>query len=388
MIRSPYSRLEAPVVTPHRSIRLTMVIAVGALVGLLAATPTLAATGWERVPTVHAGGSHGQDFLSDVAVDTSGKALAVGSYRDAGDYGHSLLTEWDGAAWHQLPSPNPGGIGPDSSNSLKAVSVARDGTAFAVGYWWSASNSGPLILRRHNGTWTRDFVGSPNTELFGVNAVSADEAWAVGSESYRAVTFHWNGTKWTKVPAPYPGGTVSLWNVVELSTHDVWADGYRENGDDPSTVFLVHWDGHAWSRVKHLHVQGFLNGIAARNAHDIWAVGNNGEAKGSAPVALHYDGQAWTATEPRRGGADAESAFNAVVAVGQNKLWAVGVKYTPHRQRALIEQWDGSAWTIVPTPDLGSPPPSYSGLVGVAAGGGDLWAVGFAGAYGLTLRRG
>src|SRR5262249_9723894 len=157
--------------------------------------------------------------------------------------------------------PNPGGIGADSSNSLKAVTVAADGSLFAVGYWWNPSKSGPYLMRRHDGAWTRDFVSSPLTELFGVNALSANEAWAVGSESSRAVTCRWNGSTWTKVPAPYPGGHVSLWNVVELSSHDVWADGYRENGDDPPEVYLVHWDGHAWSRVKHLHVQGFLNGI-------------------------------------------------------------------------------------------------------------------------------
>lgn len=59
------------------------------------------------------------------------------------------------------------------------------------------------------GTWS--IVSSPNPPgddtLFAVTAISAHDAWAVGSfnqqsPSPQTLTAHWNGTSWSLIPSP------------------------------------------------------------------------------------------------------------------------------------------------------------------------------------------
>jgi len=52
--------------------------------------------------------------------------------------------------------------------------------------------------------------------------------------------------------------------------------------------------------------------------------------------------------------------------------------------RTFTEHWDGTAWTVVPSPN---PSPEYDYLVGAAGfAGGDVWAVGAADENTLTMR--
>jgi hypothetical protein len=375
----------------HRLARnVVLPIGITFALALPSANTAFASTGWEEIPTVHVGGAHGQDFLSGVAVSSTGGAFAVGEFLDASDQSHSLMLQWNGSAWHQVSTPNPGGISGQSTNALEAAAAASDGSVYAVGKWWSASASGPFLMRRQNGSWVRDAVASPYTELYGVSALNASEAWAVGNDHYRATSFHWNGSTWTKVSVPYPGGTVGLAGVVEISAHDVWAAGSVENGDGPFSPFLVHWDGHSWTRATHIHVQGALNGITARNTHDVWAVGGSGFGPGEVPIALHFNGQSWAATSPVRIlGGDANTSLAGAAVVGKHKVWAVGEwdRDTQVGTHALIEQWDGSSWSRVTVPALDPSELNDRVLTAIAQGGGNLWAVGYGGANGLTLRR-
>jgi hypothetical protein len=53
---------------------------------------------------------------------------------------------------------------------------------------------------------------------------------------------HWNGTRWTGVASPNPGG--SFLNAVSaLSPSDAWAVGYDNTG-----TLILHWDGTSWTQ--------------------------------------------------------------------------------------------------------------------------------------------
>lgn len=176
-----------------------------------------------------------QGVLNGVSAVSSTDVWAVGG---------SLILHWNGSAWAKVPDPNP-----NSTSNLSAVSARSPSEAWAVGsYCTSGCNSGSRVfqalLLRWNGTaWTRvvspEPRGAVSSFLQGVSVHSPSDAWAVGyyCASAPCYTFgpavlhtlilHWNGTRWTVVRSPDPGGTngSSLNAVSALSTSNAWAFG-------------------------------------------------------------------------------------------------------------------------------------------------------------------
>src|SRR5581483_2701034 len=81
----------------------------------------------------------------------------------------------------------------------------------------------------------------------------------------------------------------------------------------------------------------------------------------------HWNGTAWsvvtTDTMP--------SSLMAVAAIATNDVWAVGQRGT----QTLTEHWDGITWSVVPSPNGGTLNDGLSGVSAVTSA--DLWAVGF-----------
>jgi hypothetical protein len=134
--------------------------------------------------------------------------------------------------------------------------------------------------------------------------------------------------------------------------------------------------------------------VAATSRSNAWAVGDyEGASTGLLTLILRWSGKAkaWVqvpSPNPAGSGGAAVSSLRGVAALSRADAWAVGVANSgPSGQRnTVIEHWDGTAWTVV-----GSPDPSRAGCVhdelfGVAASPAATWAVGdYCGAP-LTLR--
>jgi hypothetical protein len=70
--------------------------------------------------------------------------------------------------------------------------------------------------------------------------------------------------------------------------------------------------------------------------------------------------------------------LHSISALAENDVWAVGVSYNTERtlSSSLIEHWNGSRWSVVPSPN---PSSTLNILYGVAAvAPNDVWAVGYA----------
>jgi hypothetical protein len=106
-----------------------------------------------------------------------------------------------------------------------------------------------VVLRYENGVWTS--VAAPpvtvTTEVFGLSAVSANEAWTVGTDygaDLKVVIAHYVNGAWSLWPKTFAGN--SYQSITMFSPTDGWA-AYDSN-DSLGTV-LLHYDGSAWAPV-------------------------------------------------------------------------------------------------------------------------------------------
>jgi hypothetical protein len=204
-------------------------------------------TAWKQVTSPTAAG--GAD-LSGVAAVSATSAWAVGS-ANPGPTTRTLILRWNGTVWKHVPSPSPQAPNPDS---LRGVAAGATGRAWAVGCTDCATPSSfnePLIEGWNGATWAQipsSGLGAPGGILAGVAAVSATSAWAVGatvngvgaSAVYKTLIARWNGAKWTSVPSP--AGVGVLFGVTAVSASSAWAVGNARAGK----TLIERWNGTAW----------------------------------------------------------------------------------------------------------------------------------------------
>lgn len=182
-------------------------------------------------------------------------------------------------------------------------------------------------------------------------------------------------------PSPNPGGPapfLGLFGVSALSTRDVWTVGYYVKTDQSDFLSLIeHWNGQRWSTVAGAGAapHGVLYAVAAVSPGDVWAVGSRELNSASSPATLieHWNGSAWSVV-PSPGMA---GLLDGLAVGSSTDIWAVGFRKIDNGARpekTLVEHWDGTRWQIVPSP---SPTAFGDGLAGVTvAGPDDVWATG------------
>ncbi len=193
---------------------------------------------------------------------------------------------------------------------------------------------------------------------------------------------------WSVVQSPNatPGNN-ELHAVASVSANDVWAVGTSENTLGNDQTLTLHWDGTAWSIVPSPSPDGAFNdlfGVAAVSTSDVWAVGDSG----SGTLIEQWNGSSWSVVSSPSPSTLA-NLFFAVAIVSANDIWAVGESQnaTSGIAQTLIEQWNGSSWSVVSSPNPGSGSSPGDSLRGAAAdpSSGQTWAVGqFTAASGAT----
>jgi hypothetical protein len=115
---------------------------------------------------------------------------------------------------------------------------------------------------------------------------------------------------------------------------------------------------------------GALLAVTAISDTEAWAVGGAGIRElPRTPLIEHWNGSAWTMVpSPNAPGGQLFGASGT----SATDVWAVG-SYPALPQRPLAEHWDGSAWSIVTT--AVSDDAALNDVVAIAPD--DVWAVGF-----------
>jgi hypothetical protein len=340
------------------------VLAGTALAGMLSAAPAGASASTQPRAGSATTSFTVNGFFNGVTATSASDAWAVG-----GNNGSTLIAHWNGTAWKQVPSPNR-----PAPDVLFGVAATSPSNAWAAGlYTTNASPGGEPLIERWNGTaWqvaaTPSFSGLTNI-LYGVAATSATNAWAVGyydtsSSNSQSLILHWNGTTWKQVPSPNPSALYTvLYGVAAISATNAWAVGTAD-----FRPLILHWNGIKWRQMPSPAPPAFdtLNGVAAASATSAWAVGSD-SVRGT--LSFHWNGTTWTQTPGPSASLD---LFSGVAATSATNAWAVGAADTS----TLIAHWNGTIWAQVPSPNPTQE--KFHTLNGVAATSAtDAWAVGY-----------
>jgi hypothetical protein len=68
-----------------------------------------------------------------------------------------------------------------------------------------------------------------------------------------------------------------------------------------------------------------------------------------------------------------DSSLNSVTVVNNDDVWAVGEQ---NLNQTVTEQWNGTSWTLVPSPSVTANGTQDTLSAVTALGAGDVWAVG------------
>jgi len=226
------------------------------------------------------------------------------------------------------------------------------------------------IIERWDGTQWSVFPGpsfSSNEQpaIYGMAGINANDIWTVGSllvnnQLLEALYEHWDGTAWTATTGPFHG----FFRAISAdAANDIWAVGYNGNG-----TFSERYHGTHWVRYITPNVgtgPNSLEGVVALTPNDVWAVGYSTATQKPPPgqydvptktLIEHFDGEAWAIVPSPNVGPKTQYQSNrllGIAAVSPNDIYAFGSYFAAsgsEYQMTLLLHWDGSAWSIVPSP--------------------------------------
>jgi hypothetical protein len=319
-----------------------------------------------------------QDGLAGVSCEGGGTCTAVGFSRDEDSVQRTLVERTGGGSWTVAKSPNQG----EGPNNLTGVSCFSGAACVAVGSWAKSNSAERTLTEAWNGSaWS--VVPSMNVSaganiLRGVSCFAATTCVAVGDASGTqgppaTLVEAWDGSQWSVLASPDPGphGN-SLDGVSCSSATSCVAVGASTSGVEQTLTEL--WDGTTWTVVPSPNEgtgDNVLQAVSCSASNACTAVGYAIDGSGMRqPLTESWDGAAWTITASLSGGPNG-SELNGVSCTSGSTCVAIGTYLSSkYIDDTLIESWDGTAWSVVPSANA---PGGNSILLGVSATASGSW---------------
>ena len=294
-----------------------------------------------RIQSTPSPANNAATILSAVSCASARSCESAGDFElNQSNTPHALTEGWNGTAWGlQRAAAPPGATG----NVLSAVSCVSATFCEAVGEHGNSLGTQSNLAETWNGTtWKIQATPSPQSpfgatdnNLEGVSCVSTTFCEAVGNGPTGMSAEVWNGTSWKVQNRPGNGGVQGQF----VSCPSV---GFCMSVDSFGRVDT--WNGSSWSAAT--NVPGFspVDGVSCVSASYCEVVGG-GPPGESAAV---WKGSTWTA-QPTPGGAG--EILNAVTCLTATSCEAVGELVNQGSPLTLAEAWNGSTWTLQPTPN-------------------------------------
>jgi hypothetical protein len=153
-----------------------------------------------------------------------------------------------------------------------------------------------------------------------------------------------------------------LYSTLARSKKNVWAVGYHwgtVGGALEFRSYALHWDGSTWSVSPSIDIESapsttFFDGVgAAPEGGDVWAVGwFRRPSEASHTLIERWNGTQWSivpSPNPSAGG----NYLQAVAFASTSEGWAVGDSQDPSvDQVGLLIRWNGGSWQPMSFPAL------------------------------------
>jgi hypothetical protein len=318
-------------------------------------------------------------LLSEVSARSRHDVWVVGLHGSGGGNTYTLpvLSHWSGRHWTSPAIPRPA----DHTGALISVTDLARHDVWAFGT--QGTDKHPWILHKSRAGWTatsRRGLARPFAIQSGLG-LSPTSAWMVGRRPLATppTAAHWNGVRWIMTSAPLPQLSISgvFYGITRVpGTSQVIAVGEYVAPGRPHVPYAALWDGTAWQQMPVATTSGKFFAVTATSGSDAWLVGE--QSVGRALVE-HWDGIAWT--EVPTPDLDSPVTLADIAAATSTDVVAVGFarSCTPAgdcSHTTLTEQYDGTGWSVVPSAN-----PSKAGvnlLFGASnvPGTGVFWAVG------------
>jgi hypothetical protein len=259
---------------------------------------------------------------------------------------------------------------------LGAVSCPSSAECFADG-WYLPGGRGQIsrpLIEQFNGTrWRVSPAAMPaarSSELLGISCVSTTNCIAVGQQTLHALTHpvmlaeHWDGKTWSITPTPVPPNSLAseLLGVSCARSGPCMAVGDQNFGTiNNTTDFAELWNGTRWTEIpaaQPANAGSLLIGVSCRIASDCTATGwwnpinNNSQ---SFPLVNHWDGTRWTVVPSPHPASLNDSILSGVACPAPGNCVAVGDFFTKtpttFLRDNLSELWNGTRWSRLHTPE-------------------------------------
>lgn len=276
---------------------------------------------------------------------------AAGSNQD-----HAFVVHWNGSQWSTVSTPDPGGT----------VTLWHLSAIAANDVWVVGDSSGQALTMHWNGIqWS--IVSSPsfpgeNSYLYSIDSLASNDVWAVGytrnisTSQYTTLALHWDGTQWNPVPN-LRIATERFFSTSIYSASDVWITGNLN-----SYPTLRHWNGTEWSSVTVPDPGGQIrdfNTVSVIGANDAWAVGY-WQIVG---VEVHTFAMRCTPSgctivpTPDIPGSNYGS-FTSVISIAPNDAWAIGLHGPLSGSRYTLVEHYSPCSSPTPTSTVSTPSPT------------------------------
>jgi hypothetical protein len=262
---------------------------------------------------------------------------------------------------------------------LYGSSCSSASACTGVGWYENSSHAHLGLVERWAGgsEWSIQSLPTPGggkeVTVQGVSCPTATSCMAVGdyvlSGTEVVLSGQWNGSGWSIVPTPNPGGGLAarLEAISCVSASECIAVGYVKTGEQAFSTLTERWNGSAWSIVVSPNggkPQNYLHGVSCPATSNCWTVGQStpttaeqikaleeGKEIPVEALALHFDGKEWSkqSTPTTVNLLDVScSAAEACTAVGG---------------ASTAIRWDGKEWTgeQMPSPVMPYETPGIGG---------------------------
>lgn len=316
----------------------------------------LAAASLALLPNT-AGAKGYPNVLWGVSCSSTSSCAAVGRH-DTGTNEQTLIKMWNGTQWTTLPSPD---VSATQWNELTSVSCSSSSSCVAVGDSYDSTlgfvQSMAVVWDGSRWSIQHSANTSPsvNNWLNGVSCTSSNNCVAVGSSSPGSIpqtlVETWNGAQWTIIPSPNPPSDASavLTSVSCVSASACVAAGYSYDGSHNRTL-IETWNGSQWTIVSSpnssVSDDENLTAVTCRTTSFCMATGYAANGSGAQTLVESWNGSQWTIVpSPNTSPGDYDLLYG-VSCVSVSSCSAVGTAGTGSGNRPLLERWDGSQWSI------------------------------------------